>query len=792
MFRNYFLTAWRNLVNNKTYSALNILGLSVGMAIALLIGLWVQYQFSYDRFYANYKQVYKAHIGFTRNGERLQIDATCLPMSAALKKDIPGILYAAHTDYMQHHGLVYKENKVYLPGAMAEADFFKIFPCVPVKGDPGKALSGTYSIVLTESAARSLFNNEDPIGKDVRIDNEHDLTVAAVIKDVPANSTLQFSFVVPFEYLVQANDWVRKFSTSWNNNSFQTFVALQPNVAYAQIEPKLKGFMNKYVADARQSRSEVFLQPMKDWHLYGEFKDGVVSGGFIEYVRLFSIIGVLVLLIACVNFMNLSTARSERRAREVGVRKAIGSRRQDLIAQFLVESLVITFFAAMVSVLLVQLALPSFNLLTRASVAIPWGNVLFWAAMTGYVLLTGLLAGSRPAFYLSSFQPVKVLKGATGVGKAAALPRKILVVLQFSCSIALIISTFLIYQQIQYAKDRPTGYDSDRLVMTNGSPDLTRNYAALRDEMLGSGLVESVTRSNSFVTSLSSWWIIQDWSGRLPNEVLSLPNVSTDDDYFKTMGMQLVAGRNFAGDYATDSGYVILNEAAVKRMRFKDPINQVLSWNLTSHLKVIGVVKDALMQSPFNAAAPTFFTYNPAGASNITYRLSRKTDAPTAMARLGAIFNKYNPSSPFLYHFVDQVYADKFTLEVLVGRLAALFAGLAIFISCLGLFGLAAYVAEQRTREIGIRKVLGATVGQLWLLLSKDFIALVMISCVVASSVAWYFLHEWLQKYKYRITIGPGVFLVAAAMALFITVVTISFQAIKGALANPTRSLRSE
>jgi putative ABC transport system permease protein len=792
MFRNYFKTAWRNLIRNKAYSALNILGLAVGMGIALLIGLWVQYQYSYDRSYAGYQRVYMAHSRFVRNGEKMQIDATALPLSQALRKEIPEVEYAVHTDFGSH-GLVNGENKVYLKGAFGEADFFKVFPCTPVKGDLATSLKNAKSIVINESTAKALFRDTDPIGKMVRIDNQHDLAVTAVIKDVPDNSTNQFSYVVPFDYLVQTNDWVRKATTTWDNNSYGTYVRLRPNTSYAQIEPKLRTIYFKYISDAREYQSELFFQPMKDWHLYSDFKNVDSPTGFIEYVRLFTLIGALVLLIACVNFTNLSTARSEKRAREVGVRKAVGSRRKDLIAQFLVESLVITFFAASLSLLLVQLALPSFNLLTKSAIVMPWGNAGFWAIMIGYVLLTGLLAGSRPAFYLSSFQPVKVLKGSINAGRSATLPRKILVVLQFSCSIALIISSFLIYQQIQYAKDRPTGYNADRLVTTDASSDLNHNFPALKEDVLRSGLVESITRAAGEVTHLNMYFLINDFPGRLPDEAMALPGVVVgDDQYFKTMGMQLLAGKNFTGNYATDSSYVILNEAAVKRMRLKDPINQVLTFNIVSHIKVIGVVKDALMENPFDAVPPTFFIFNPDWASKVTYRLSRKTDVPTAIAGLGTIFNKYNPAYPYLYHFVDESYADKFVLEVLIGRLSALFAGLAIFISCLGLFGLAAYTAEQRTREIGIRKVLGASVSQLWLLLSKDFILLVLISAVVASPAAWYFLQGWLQKYTYRITIGPGVFLVAAAMALLITVITISFQAIKGALANPTRSLRSE
>ncbi|MBS1661805.1 MAG: ABC transporter permease [Bacteroidetes bacterium] len=619
------------------------------------------------------------------------------------------------------------------------------------------------------------------------------MEVAAVIKDVPSNSTFSFSYVLPFSYGVLTNDWFRGAMTNWDNNSFQTFVELEPNVSYAQMAPKIHEIVMKYDPEAwKVGKEDFFFHPMKDWHLYGDFKRGVVEGGFIDYVRLFSIIGVLVLLIACVNFMNLSTARSVKRAREVGVRKVMGSLRYDLIVQFLTESMMITLAAAFISLVFVQLTLPSFNTLTQSRIRIPWENPAFWGVMALYVLVTGLLAGSRPAFYLSGFQPVKVLKGVINVGRSATLPRKILVVLQFTCSIALIIGTMLIYQQVQYAKDRPSGYDSNRLVFSDGSDDVTKNYVALRSELLRSRLVDQVTRSSSPVTALWNWSIVQNWEGKGPDETLALAAVDIGDNYFNTMGMKFVAGRDFTGNYAADTSTVIINEAAAKKMRLKEPVvGQVITWRLTPHT-IVGVVKDALMTSPYRSAEPTFFGYSRDEANDITYRLSAKVEPHDAMSKIASIFNKYNPAYPFSYHFVDESYADKFEQEVLIGRLSGIFAALAIFISCLGLFGLAAYMAEQRTREIGIRKVLGASVVQLWMLLSKDFLLLVLISCVVASPVAYYFLQGWLEKYKYRITIGPGVFLMAGAMALLITVLTISFQAIRGAMANPTKSLRSE
>ncbi len=795
MIKNYFKIAWRNLVKNKIYSSLNILGLATGMAVALLIGLWVYYQLSYDRFLPGYQQAYQVRYKSYSNGEILTQSAVCFPLAGALKKDIPGIQYVVQTDWMSSHGLVVGDKKLYMNGAMAGSDFLKAFQYPLLKGSADAVLKAPYSIVLTQSTAKALFGNDDAMNKAVRIDNQHNLTVTGVMKDVPGNSSFQFNYIVPFSYAVLAEDWIKQSQTEWGNNSFQTFVVLQPGVSYEQVEPKMKLMLKKYNPDDYANlKYEVFMQPMKDWHLYTDFKNGIAVGGFIDYVKMFSIIGMLVLLIACINFMNLSTARSEKRAREVGIRKAVGSQRKDLVFQFLIESVVITFIAFLLSVLFVQLALPAFNALTKTTINIPYSNVMFWVIMISYVLITGLLAGSRPAFYLSSFNPVKVLKGAINIGRSASLPRKILVVMQFSCSVALIISTIIVYQQLQYAKDRPTGYDTNRLMITDVSIDLSRNYGALKNEMLNSGIVTSVTKSSSPVTAIYSSNDVNNWPGKLPGETLELATVAVSDtDYFKTLGTQMLQGRNFSGSLGSDSLSMIINEAAVKRMRLKEPLNKIIDWGQTTQpARIIGVVKDALMASPFDPASPTYFMFKPSWENNIMYRLSPTANTHVAIEKLTTIFNKYNPSYPYMYHFADESYAAKFDLETLIGKLAGIFAALAIFISCLGLFGLAAFTAEQRTKEIGIRKVLGASVSQVWVLLSKEFIVLVLISCLIASPIALYFLNGWLLKYNYRISIGPGVFIVSAVMALVITIITISFQAIKAALANPVKAIKAE
>jgi putative ABC transport system permease protein len=792
MFKNYFKTSWRNILKEKGYSTFNILGLAVGMAVALIIGLWVQYHLSYDRFLPDFGQAYRAMVRSSPNGVTYAGESSCLPLADAIRRDVAEVKYVAQADFGSPHSLMTGDKKLYSGGLFAGEDFLKIFRYPLLQGNAADVLKQPASIVLTKSAAVALFGHTDPMNKTIRLDNLHDVKVSGVLADLPANSSLTFDYIIPFSYYIQTQDWIRDNLGNWNMDPIQTFIALQPNVSKEEAEAALKPIYKRYNPDEyKAEKLEAFLHPLKDWHLYSDFKNGVVSGGFIDYVRMFSIIGLLVLLIACINFTNLSIARSERRAREVGVRKAIGSLKRHIVIQFLMESVLITLIAFVLVLMLVSIALPAFNALTTSSISIPWASATFWAVMLSYVLLTGLLAGSRPAFYLSSFRPVKVLKGLQ-TGRAATTPRKILVVLQFTCSVALIISTVIVYQQIQYARNRPTGFDADRLIMTNSTSDLDHNYAALKNDLLRTGLVTDVTKATTPATDLYSMMGIDDWQGKYAGETLGVANVGITDDYFKTLGMRLIKGRDFERGMAIDTSDVILNEAAVKRMRFKDPINQVIYWNGHRKIRVIGVVRDALMVSPFSAAQPSFFVYNPSWSSSIMYRLMPGVDAGTAIAAFAPIFSKYNPAYPYSYHFADERYAAKFSQEVLIGKLSGIFAMLAVFISCLGLFGLAAYVAQQRTKEIGIRKVLGASVTQLWMLLSREFVLLVMLSCLIAAPVAFYFMHGWLQTYDYRIGIGPGVFIASGAAAIVVTVVTVSLQAIKAAWMNPVKSLRSE
>jgi ABC-type lipoprotein release transport system permease subunit len=796
MLITYLKTAWRGIVRNKVYSGLNIFGLAIGMAVALLIGLWIYYQCSFDRFTPGYAQAYQVKYNFSDNGDVKTSPEIAIPLADALKHDIPEIDRVALAFGPDNYGsgsdiLRVGDKKISPVELTAGEDFLKIVQLPLLKGSADNALSDPNNIVLTESVAKALFGNTDCVGKLIPVASWLTWKVSAVIKDLPRNSTLQFGVIIPWRYFNQG--WVKMASTNWDHNLFRLYASLKPNVSYAQVAPKIKGLVEKYApATYGMMKQQVIMQPMEDWHLYNVYKNGVATGGLIDYIWMFGVIGILVLLIACINFTNLSTARSEKRAREVGIRKVIGSSRRALIGQFLMESLILTFLSFALSLVLIQGVLPSFNALAATHISIPYTNGWFWLIMVSYVLLTGLLAGSRPAFYLSSFQPVKVLKGPIAAGTSAIQSRKVLVVLQFTCSIALISCTIIVYQQIQYGLNRPRGYDPNRLLFTEGRTP----FPALKHEVMETGVVSSITQSLSPVTEVYGRNTVDGWPGRQANEAMVPAGLAVGDtDYFKTVGMQLLAGRNFTGNAGDDSASVILNEAAVKRMRLKQPLNQMIQWTLTwvpRNLKVVGVVKDALTSAPFAPAEPAIYVWQPGWSFTTMYRISPNVPTSVALDRLRPIFNKYRPDFPFQYYFVDEKYAEKFAVEKLVGRLAGIFAALAIFISCLGLFGLIACVAEQRTREIGIRKVLGASVSQVLVLITKDFIVLVGISCVIASAVAYYFLRHWLDGYYYRIHLGVGVFVGSAAGAICIAVVTVSFQALKAALMNPVESLRAE
>ena len=794
MIKNYLTIAWRNLIKNKMHSILNIAGLSAGMAVAMIISLWIYDEVSANKQFKNYDSLYQVMMNQTFDGKRGSQTSLPYPLGEELKAKYPDLKAVAMCDWGQNHSLVYGEKKISKYGHFIGEDASDMFSLNILKGAK-EPLQDPYSIVLTDETAKAIFGNEDPIGKIIKFDNATNLKVTAVVEKEPKNSSLAFDYLIPWSLQEQIYPWIKQYhKPNWRNNSWQVFVQLNSNASEASVNAKIKNVVLSHVTDENTVKSikpEVFIHPMSKWRLYSDFENGVNTGGFIKYVRMFGLLGLIVLLIACINFMNLSTARSEKRAREVGVRKAVGSGRRQLIGQFLSESLLISFLAFLFALVIVVVALPYFNKLTEKEMSLQVGNPLFWGIMIVFTLLTGLLAGSYPAFYLSSFNPVRVLKGNLKAGKSGSLPRKILVVIQFASSVILMIGTTIIYQQIQYGKERPIGFNNSGLISVDWSDDINKNYDAIEQELLNSGAIVSICKSNSPPSEIHSNNNGWEWKNSQPVEkTVVFSTIATEYNYTKTLGIKMIAGRDFSKDFA-DSNSVILNQAAVKRMGLQNPVGELLKWNDVPKT-VIGVIPDIQMESPFRPISPLTIVYSKGWVSFVDIRMNPGISAAEAIKRMKPIFDKYNPAFPFDYKFADEEYAKKFNYEELVGNLALIVAVLAIFISCLGLFGLASFTAEQRIKEIGVRKVLGASVLNLWQLLSRDFVILVLIACAIAIPVAWYFMNDWLKPYDYKITIGYTVFVLVVLLSIAITLITVSFQAIRAAVANPVKNLRTE
>ncbi|RYF65474.1 MAG: FtsX-like permease family protein, partial [Cytophagaceae bacterium] len=598
-------------------------------------------------------------------------------------------------------------------------------------------------------------------------------------------------YLAPWSLFLRINQGALQAQDNWDENSYQILVQLRAGVAMEQASARIKDIRMKR-KNPPTYKPEFFLHPMTKWHLYSEFDNGVNTGGLIQFVWLFSLIGGFVLLLACINFMNLSTARSQQRAKEVGLRKVVGSLRGQLIAQFLGESLLVTSLAFILALLLVQLSLPFFNQIASKQIQLPWQNPYFWAIGLGFSMLTGLIAASYPALYLSSFQPISVLKGTLNAGRRSTLPRKALVIFQFTVSVTLIIGTGIVRRQIEHAKDRPAGYSRQGLIeVSMRTPALVGHFDALRTDLLATGAVQEMAVSNGSVTTDQAGVTNVSWPGKSPDLHPLFMTNQVSPQFGQTIGGQLSAGRDFSAALNRDSDAVVLNQSALKLMGLTDPLHSMINWN-GRNLPIIGVINDLIKDSPFGQVQPTLFVLYDASAGVLTLRLSPSMATSVALTKVTGIFRQYDPTTPFTYKFVDDEYSKKFSTEERIGQLATLFASLAIFISCLGMFGLASFMAEQRTKEIGIRKVLGASVLALWTLLAKDFIGLVLIGCVVASPIAWYFLHGWLQSYTYRTELSGWIFVLSGAGALGIALLTVSYQSIRAALMNPVKSLRSD
>ena len=797
MLKNYLRVAWRGLRKNKAHSAINISGLAIGMAVALLIGLWIWDELSFDHYDPDYKGVAQIMQNQAFDGNVRTQRAVPLPLGRALRKDYErDFKYIVMASWSMRHTVSVGDKVLAQNGNFMEPDAPKLLGLRMIEGSED-GLRDPSSMLLSRSFARALFGDADALHKIVRLDNKDNFSVAGIYEDLPNNASFHQNeslFIAPWEYYEMhvVDSSVR---SDWGDNSFQCFVELTDGADMNTLSAKIRDVKLRNVAvEDKQYKPELFLHPMAKWHLYSQFKNGKIDGGRIQYVWLFGTIGFFVLLLACINFMNLSTARSEKRAKEVGIRKTVGSLRSQLIGGFYVESLLIALIAFVAALGIASGLLPFFNEVSGKEVVMPWGEPLFWLAGVLFTVFTGVIAGSYPALYLSSFRPVKVLKGTFKAGRYAAVPRRVLVVLQFAVSVILIIGTIVVFKQIEYAKDRPVGYSRGGLVIAEATTsDVRKHFQAMRDELLRTGFVQEIAESTSPVWQVNNNAGGVVWEGKDPSLTDEFANVGVSFGYGKAVGWQFAEGRDFSSKFLTDSDAIVLNEAAVKYMGLRHPVGKTVRlWD--KNRLVVGVIKDMVMESPYEPVKQTIYYLNSSFHDYYYYniRLSPSASPHDAMAAIEKLWKVYAPADPFNYRFVDKTYAIKFAEEERVGQLAGVFAVLAIFISCLGLFGMASFMAEQRIKEIGVRKVLGAGVFSLWGLLSREFVYLVGLALVIALPLAYLFMHSWLQHYVYRTGLSWWMFAAAGFGAIGIALLTVSYQSVKAALMNPVRALRSE
>ena len=788
MIKNYIKTTLRSLLKNRSYSFLNIAGLAIGISCASLIFLWVQDEMTFNHNYAKRDVLYKVYENQTYNGKTSTFFGTPGPMWKAMKAEIPGIKNTARITGDGDNALFGLGDKAITEkGNWADPEIFSMLQLPFAKGSATNAFAQLKSVVISEKLAKKFFGEADPMGKLIKLNNAENYTITGVFKDLPQNSTYQFQWLIPMANIDHKQPWMNIWGANW----CRTIVELEPNANLTAINQKL----NHYIASKTKATNttQCFLFAMNDWNLHNNFTEGKMDGGRIQYVKTFSFIAWIILLIACINFMNLSTARSEQRAKEVGVRKVMGAGKGKLVGQFIGEAVIMSFISVLVAVGLIYLALPSFNNLVQKELSVDIFDPLHLMYLIAISLVTGLLAGSYPAFYLSSFNPVSVLKNIKIKSSAGSgFIRQSLVVIQFSASIILIIGTVIIYQQIQHVKNRSIGYNKNNLVYIQLQDKQADHFIPVYNDLMRSGIVANAALSDNKVLQIGSNNDNYAWDGKdaSKNPLISWQNVSSQ--FISTMGFKLAAGHDFNNDARIDSNNVIINEAFAKQMGKEGRVGGILREGGTRPLTVIGILKDYLYNDMYGTAAPLVLYNHPSGTGILTIRFKSGVDIQEALSKAGAIVKADYPGYPFEYQFIDDDFNHLFKIETLTGTLAGVFASLAIFISCLGLFGLAAYTAERRIKEIGIRKVLGASVSGLAGLLSKDFLKLVGIAAIIAFPVAWYAMYSWLQDFAYRISMPWWIFLLAGIVAAAVALATISFQAIKAAMSNPVKSLRTE
>ncbi len=801
MFKTYLKTAWRRLIKDRIHSITNISGLAIGIAVVLVIGFWIWDELSFDTYNTNYKtigqiarkEISKSEVYISEGNNHFPI-----PLADELRRNYHNIFkHVSIASDRGSHVLVFNDIHRAVSGIFAEKEFTDIFTMKLTAGST-TGFSDPNSILLSQSVAQSLFGHTDAVGKIIKYDNTQPLKVIGVFEDLPLSTSFSgVGFLCPFDLLFTIYPGLKNIMNDWNNSSFFLYAQTQPGISDMDASKVIKDVywskIKNSVAQIPGNKIELFVYPMKDWHLHSEWRNGEQSGGQIAIVRLFGLIGAFVLLLACINFMNFSTARAGERAKEVGVRKTLGSGRGQLIKQFMCEALLMVLLAFFLGICIVILSLSWFNEISSKNIIFPFSNLWFWVSAILFILATTLMSGSYPALYISSFQPVQVLKGGFKTGGSAALLRKALLTLQFIVSIVIITGTIVVYRQIQLAKDRPVGYDRYGLIrVTMTTPDLKGKYDVLRKELLSTGGAVAVAQSSSSATENNYFDDHFEWEGknlRTHNKAFALTAVTPE--YGKTVGWQFAEGRDFSRNFATDNKAVILNEAAAKYMGLTNPVGKIIQWN-AKRFTVVGVIKDMVKGSPYQPVQQGLFFMATDIGPEITIRLNPQLSAAKAISEIEPVFKSLNPSAPFDYTFVDDEYSHLFAAEQRIGMLSNVFAVLAILISCLGIFGLASFIAEQRAKEIGIRKVLGASVYNLWLLLTKDFVVIVFIAAFIAIPIAWYVAHNWLEGYQYRTHLSWWIFMLTGILVLLITLLTVSVHVIKAAIANPLKKLRTE
>jgi putative ABC transport system permease protein len=786
MFRNYSKAAIRNLLHNKTYGFLNIAGLAVGIACAALIFLWVEDELTFNHHHKDLDRIYRVLEHQTYDGKTSTFGATPGVLARGMQDELPGVEIAARTDWGMRKLFVQGDKNIYEQGLYMDSSFFRIFDFPFIKGNRNQPFNQLHSIVISRTMAEKFFSNvNDAYGKTLKMDNKQEYFINGIFEVLPANSSFKFDWAVPFKLYEDNNTWL----SEWGNNGVQTYVKVTKNTDVTRFNEKLLNFIQ---SKDETAVAKAFLFPLTQWRLYSKFEDGKQVGGRIEYVRLFSIIAWIILIIACINFMNLATARSEKRAREVGVRKVLGAGKGKLVFQFLTESVILSFIAVSLAVVIVYLSIGGFNKLVEKELVVRFTDPVHLGSLLAIGLVCGVIAGSYPALYLSSFNPIVVLKGLKIKGSTSAgFIRKGLVVTQFAISIILIISTIIIYQQVQHVKGRQLGYNKEQLVYMNLQGKMNEQFPAIYQSLLSTGVLENAAVSNQRVLQMGNNGWNYSWQGKDPESKILITNEWVSSQYIKTLGMKLKSGRDFGAIEKNDSLNIIVNESFSKLMNKDDVVGEIVRNNERDY-QVIGVIEDFVYSDMYAPAEPLILFAQPSSTNYLFLRMKQNINMQDALSKVETVLKNHNPGYPFEYKFMDEEFHKLFKSEMLIGTLSRVFALLAIFISCLGLFGLAAYTAERRTKEIGIRKVLGASIANITNVLSVDFLKLILVSFVVAFPLAWYLMSKWLQDFAYRISIDWIVFVLAGIAAILIALITISFQTIKAAMANPVKNLRTE